>query len=345
MTIKRRSTIRELAELTGVHASTVSRVMNPSTRHLIGAAVVERVLRAAHKLNYSPNRIAATLRTSRSGTIGVILPDITNPIFPPICRGIEDELAKRGMVPLIANAAGTSERKRFVVDQMVGRRVDGLILATAERNDPVLIHCLEEGLPVVVVNRTDDSGRVSCVVGDSHVAMRLAVAHLIKLGHSHIAHVGGPIELSTGFQRREGFLDAIKGNGLKLSACPVVESDAYSRAAGKVACDALLAKRKTITAIVAGNDLIALGCYDALHAVGLRCPDDVSVIGHNDMPLMDSIAPALTTVHLPLYEMGTRAAALILDTLQGNGGGNVSVVLRPELTIRASTAAPSPTRR
>jgi LacI family transcriptional regulator len=328
MTIKRRSTISELAELAGVHASTVSRVMNPATRHLIGAEVADRVLKAAQKLNYSPNRIAATLRTSRSGTIGVILPDITNPIFPPICRGIEDELAKRGMLPLIANAAGTAERKRFVVDQMVGRRVDGLILATAERNDPVLMH----------------SGRVSCVVGDSHLAMRLAVAHLTQLGHSHIAHVGGPIELSTGFQRKQGFLDAVKENSLKLSACPVVQSDAYSRPAGKAACSALLEKRKNITAIVAGNDLIALGCYDALHEAGLRCPDDVSVIGHNDMPLMDSVAPAMTTIHLPLYEMGARAAALIIDTLQGGGKGNVNVVLRPELMIRASTAAPSPTR-
>ncbi|MFM0200698.1 LacI family DNA-binding transcriptional regulator [Paraburkholderia fungorum] len=344
MTIKRRSTISELAALAGVHASTVSRVMNPATRHLIGAEVADRVLKAAQKLNYSPNRIAATLRTSRSGTIGVILPDITNPIFPPICRGIEDELAKRGMLPLIANAAGTSERKRFVVDQMVGRRVDGLILATAERNDPVLMHCLEEGLPVVVVNRSDDSGRVSCVVGDSHLAMRLAVAHLTQLGHSHIAHVGGPIELSTGFQRKQGFLDALKENNLKLSACPVVQSDAYSRPAGKAACSALLEKRKKITAIVAGNDLIALGCYDALRAAGLRCPDDVSVIGHNDMPLMDSVAPAMTTIHLPLYEMGARAAALIIDTLQGSGKGNVNVVLRPELMIRESTAAPSPTR-
>jgi LacI family transcriptional regulator len=123
-----------------------------------------------------------------------------------------------------------------------------------------------------------------------------------------------------------------------------VQSDAYSRSAGKAACSALLEKGKKITAIVAGNDLIALGCYDALRAAGLRCPDDVSVIGHNDMPLMDSVAPAMTTIHLPLYEMGARAAALIIDTLQGSGKGNINVVLRPELMIRESTAAPSPTR-
>jgi LacI family transcriptional regulator len=185
---------------------------------------------------------------------------------------------------------------------------------------------------------------VSCVVGDSQLAMRLAVTHLTHLGHNRIAHLGGPTELSTGFLRKQGFVDAIKENGLKTSACPVLECAAYSRAAGAQACEKLLEKHKNITAIVAGNDLIALGCYDALRAAGLRCPEDVSVIGHNDMPLMDSVAPAMTTIHLPLYEMGSRAAALIVDTLQGSSKGHVSIVLRPELMIRASTAAPSPAR-
>jgi len=339
MATKRRSTIHELAELTGVHASTVSRVMNPATRHLIGAEVVERVLKAAQKLNYSPNRIAATLRTSRSGIVGVVLPDITNPIFPPICRGIEDELAKRAMLPLIANAAGSAERKRFVIDQMVGRRVDGLILATAERNDPVLMHCLDEGLPVIVVNRSDESGRVSCVVGDSELAIRLAMTHLTTLGHRRIAHLSGPIGLSTGYHRKQGFEDAVREHGLRKTACPIVECSEYSRDAGKAACGTLLEKHKDVTAIVAGNDLIALGCYDALHAAELRCPQDISIVGHNDMPLMDTVAPPLTTIHLPLYEMGARAASLMIETLQSGNQGQVSVVLRPELIVRASTTA------
>ncbi|SDI50342.1 transcriptional regulator, LacI family [Paraburkholderia steynii] len=344
MATKRRSTIHELAELTGVHASTVSRVLNPSTRHLIGAEVADRVLKAAQKLNYTPNRAAASLRTSRSGIIGVMLPDITNPIFPPICRGIEDELAKRGMLPLIANASGSAERKRFVVDQMVGRRVDGLILATAERNDPVLMHCLDEGLPVIGVNRSDESGRVSCVVGDSRLAIRLAVSHLTTLGHRRIAHLSGPTGLSTGHLRKLGFEDSIKEHSLRKSACPIIECPQYSREAGKAACEVLLEKYRDVTAIVAGNDLIALGCYDALRSAGVRCPEDISIVGHNDMPLMDAVAPALTTIHLPLYEMGARAASLILETLQSGSQRQVNVVLTPELVVRASTAAPSAAR-
>jgi LacI family transcriptional regulator len=339
MTQKKRTTLRELAEFIGVHSSTVSRVMNPETRHLISHDVVEQVLKAARQQNFSPNRIAATLRTKRSRIIGVVLPDIANPVFPPILRGIEDELAKKGFMPLIANAEGGKERERFVIDQMVGRQVDGLILATAARKDPILEHCLEEGLPVVVINRSEGSGRASCVVSDNRLAMLLAVTHLVELGHTSIAHIAGPSDLSTGYERRLGFLDAIKAQGLKKAPNQLVESKAYSRAEGRAACDTLLERQSGITAIVAANDLLALGCYDAIRARGLRCPQDISVVGHNDMPLMDSVAPPMTTVRIPLYEMGVRAATLMLDSLEDSSASKINIVLRPELVVRESTIA------
>jgi LacI family transcriptional regulator len=344
MTPKKRITLKELAESMGVHSSTVSRVMNPATRHLIGDEVVERVLKAARQLNYSPNRTAATLRTKRSDIVGVVLPDISNPVFPPILRGIEDELAKKGLIPLIANAEGDKVRQQFVIDQMVGRHVDGLILATTGRKDPVLEHCLKEGIPVVVVNRSDDSGRVSCVVSDNLSAMQLALTHLIGLGHRRIGHLAGPSELSTGFQRREGFLATLREAGLDEKQCPVVQSTAYSRPAGEAACRELLAKRPRVTAIVAANDLVALGCYDALREAGLRCPDDISIVGHNDMLLMDSVAPPMTTIHVPLYEMGVRVAALVMETIEGKIARPINVVMRPELVVRASTAGPHRTK-
>lgn len=336
---RKRTTLRELAESIGVHSSTVSRVMNPETRHLISDAVVEQVLSAAHQLNFFPNQSAATLRTSRSHIIGVVLPDIANPIFPPILRGIEDELARNGYIPLIANAEGGKERQRFVIDQMVGRQVDGLILATSERHDPLLEHCLAVGIPVVVVNRSEDSNRASCVVGDNLLAMLQAVAHLVKSGHTCVAHVAGPDDLSTGHERRLGFLEAVRVNGLKKTHCPVVEAKALHRDEGRAACDRLLENHRGITAIVAANDLLALGCYDSICAHGLRCPQDISVVGHNDMPLMDSVAPPMTTVRIPLYEMGVRAAILMLEKLDGTTTAHVNIVLRPELVVRESTIA------
>lgn len=339
MTQKKRTTLKALADSIGVHSSTISRVMNPETRHLISDDVVEKVLKAARQLNFSPNRVASALRTKRSGIIGVVLPDIGNPVFPPILRGIEDELAKKGFIPLIANAEGGKERQRFVIDQMAGRQIDGLILATSGRKDPILEHCLEEGIPVVVVNRSEDSGRASCVVSDNQLAMLLAVKHLVALGHSAIAHVAGPKDLSTGYERKVGFLDALKEQGLKKTNCPVVESAAFARAEGRTACDTVLERYPGTTAIVAANDLLALGCYDAIRARGLKCPDDISVVGHNDMPLMDSVWPPMTTVHIPLYEMGVRAAALMLDSLDASSKTQINVVLRPELVVRESTIA------
>jgi LacI family transcriptional regulator len=339
MTQRKRTTLRELAESIGVHSSTVSRVMNPETRHLISDGVVEQVLKAAHERYFSPNQTAATLRTRRSHIIGVVLPDIANPIFPPILRGLEDELARKGYIPLIANAEGGKERQRFVIDQMVGRQVDGLILATSDRNDPILEHCLAVGIPVVVVNRSDDSGRASCIVGDNRLAMLQAVTHLVQSGHTSIAHVAGPDDLSTGHERRLGFLEAVRENGLKEAQCPVVESKAFHRDEGRAACDMLLELHRGITAIVAANDLLALGCYDSICAHGLRCPQDISVVGHNDMPLMDSVAPPMTTVRIPLYGMGVRAATLMLENLDSSTTAHVNIVLRPELVVRESTIA------
>ena len=319
--------------------STVSRVLNPETRHLISETVVDQVLRTARQLNFSPNRNTATLHTGRSCIIGVVLPDLANPVFPPILRGIEDELAKKGGVPLIANAEGGKERQLFVIDQIAERQVDGLILATSGRNDPILEHCLEMGIPVVVVNRSEYSGRASCVISDSQLAMLQAVTHLAKLGHTCIAHVAGPGDLSTGYERRRGFLEAIREKGLTIAQCPVFESKAFSRDEGRVSCDMLLELHPGITSIVAASDMLALGCYDSIRVRGLRCPQDISVVGHNDIPLMDSVAPPMTTVRIPLYEMGVRAAILMLENLDASTTAHVNVVLRPELVVRESTIA------
>ncbi|MDK3025700.1 LacI family DNA-binding transcriptional regulator [Cupriavidus taiwanensis] len=330
-------TIKQIAEALDVHPSTVSRVLNPQTRHRIGDELVARVLKAAQDLHYSPNRIAAALRTRRSGTIGVVVPDIGSPVFPPIVLGIENALARHRYIPIVANAGGDKARQTFIVDQLLARQVDGLILATAERNDPVVAHCLAQGVPLVMVNRSDDAGRVSSIVGDHRQAMALAVGHLHALGHRRIGHVAGPSSLSTGHEREAGFLQAVADLGLSASHCPVVRAPAYTEAAGQEACAQLLSRRQRITAVVAANDFLALGCYAAVRAAGGSCPSDLSVVGHNDMLLMHAVSPALTTIRVPFYEMGTRAAALMLGALDGSIATTARTLLAPELVVRAST--------
>jgi LacI family transcriptional regulator len=330
-------TLKEVAAEAGVHLSTVSRVMNPTTRHLVGDEVAARVLRVAKKLGYQPNRSAVTLRTRHSKTVGVLLPDITNPVFPPILRGIEEELRAAGYFALVADVQDDAQQLR-VIEQMLGRQVDGLILATTTRRDPIIDYCLDNAIPVVSVNRSEDLERTSSVVHDEGAGMRLTVKHLVELGHRRIAHIAGLQHLSTGYLRRKGFIEAMSEAG--IPDCVISDATAYSRESGRSACAALLAKHRDVTALVAANDLVALGCYDILRERGLVCPRDISVVGHNDMPFIDLVAPPLTTVRISHHEMGVQAARLILKRITREDESIMDIRIKPTLVIRESTAPP-----
>jgi LacI family transcriptional regulator len=336
----RNPTLTDVAKASGVHSSTVSRVMNPETRKMVSADVAKRILNEARKLGYRPNRAASTLRTRRSSIIGVILPDISNAVFPPILLGIEEGLRKHNYLAIVANVVADDDQQRFVINRLLGQQVDGLIFATARRKDPLIEECVKQGVPVIAVNRSEDSGVISCVVNDEFLGMRLAVEHLASLGHERIAHIAGPEQLSTGYLRRVGFLDAIRTNNLNVSECPVIQSTGYTREAGRTAFEQLLEHAPGTTAVVSGNDLVALGCYDALAAAGLECPGYISVVGHNDMPLMDMVHPPLTTVRIRHHDMGLEAARLVMQSINGEVSSVMDITLKPELIVRRSTAAP-----
>lgn len=334
----RRVTIRDVAVHASVNASTVSRVLNPATRHLIGDEVVLRVLASAKTLGYRQNTFASALRGGKSKVIGVLLPDIENPVFPPMIRGIEELLAAEGFAVLIANAVGTPKDQERVLEQMFSRQVDGLVLATAARHDSLVQRCILENVPVVLVNRAEEGSRVPEVINDDFLSMKLAVEHLVNLGHKRIAHVSGPTNLATGFLRIQGFQMATQQH--RLPDTPIVEATEFTREAGKVACLHILKQNKKVTAIVAANDLIALGCYDALADQGLECPNDISIIGHNDMPLVDMLNPPLTTVRIQHREMGRQAARLLLERIDSPDAAALRITLAPRLIARLSTAAP-----
>ncbi|CAB3963877.1 MULTISPECIES: LacI family DNA-binding transcriptional regulator [Burkholderia] len=333
-----RVTIREVAAAASVNASTVSRVLNPATRHLIGDEVVRRVLAAAKSLGYRQNRLAAALRGGQSKVIGVCLPDISNPVFPPMVCGIEQELAAEGYGVLIANIVGKPKDQERMLEQMLERQVDGLVLATAARQDPLVRRCILDGVPVVLVNRGEEGGRVPEVVNDDFLSMRLAVEHLVGLGHTRIAHLSGPERLATGLSRLQGFQIATQQHS--LSANVVVEANEFTREAGRAACAQMLDAHRDVTAIIAANDLIALGCYDVFAERRIDCPKDISVIGHNDMPLLDMLNPSLTTLRIQHHEMGRQAARLLLGMIATPGKAPLRITLAPELVVRGSTGAP-----
>jgi LacI family transcriptional regulator len=327
------ATLRDVAKLAEVHPGTVSRALNPETRRMVNEETAQRVIEAAAQLGYRPNPIARGLKTNRSHTIGVLVPDLQNPLFPPIVRGIQDKLEQAGYTPLIANTDNDPDRERNDFEAMRARQVDGVITATARLDHGVLDEMAADGLPIVLVNRRLDDGPLSSATADDHEGARLAVKHLIELGHTRIAHLAGPQAVSTGRLRLEGYLDGMSDAGLEPG--PVLTGNAFTEPEGARLAGDLL--DEGATAIVAGNDLMALGVYDVLAERGLRCPDDLSVVGFNDMPFSERFNPPLTTIRIPHYEIGASAAELLLERLQDAEAPARHVVLAPELVVRSSS--------
>ena len=338
---RRRVTLRDVADRVGVHASTVSRALNPDTVGMVTTDVARRVTDAAEKLGYRPNPIASSLRTNRTFTIGIVIPDVTNPLFPPIIRGIEDTLAPAGYTAIIANTDNDPARELLTMERMRERRVDGLILATAQRKDSLIETCQRDGIPLVLVNRTIEGDGVACVVNDEALGMKLVVDHMVSLGHSKIAYVGGPNHLSTGHLRNRGFRRAMRQVGVTLDPDLIALAENFSEEPGQLACTDLISRGNKFTALIAANDLLALGCLDALGEAGLLCPRDVSLSGYNDMPFLSRLTPPLTTVRISHYHMGTRAAESILDLAKQAEVPVQRLLLEPQLVIRKSTAPPS----
>jgi LacI family transcriptional regulator len=332
-----RPTLRDVATAAGVHPATASRALNEATRSLVRPATVDRVREVAASLGYQVNPIARSLKTSRSETVGVLVPDLTNPLFPPIVRGIEDTLSESGYTVLTANTDNDPARTSSNFAAMQARQVDGFIVATALLEDPFLHEAAARGVPMVMVNRQTEHLDVSAVAGDDATGIERTVDHLVELGHRDIAHIAGPLRVSTGVVRLRAFRAAMQRHGLRDDR--IVEADAYSEAAGRTALLQLLRDHRP-TAISAGNDLLALGCYDGLAEAGLTCPADMSIVGFNDMPFISRLQPPLTSVRVPQYELGVEAARLLLDRLTGRTITPRVVLLPVRLVVRGSTAPP-----
>jgi LacI family transcriptional regulator len=271
-----------------------------------------------------------------------LVPDLTNPLFPPIVRGIEDELATEGYTALLANSDNDREKERLHFETMKDRQVEGFIMATAELDHPLIEDAIAADAPIVLVNRTVDSSRAFAVINDDRKGTALAVDHLVELGHTRIAHIVGPERYSTGKTRYRGFIEAMKAAGLKADRALIRFTKTFVESEGARVFKQLLDDdSREFTAVVAGNDLLALGCYDVLRETGLSCPRDLSIVGFNDIPFLDKLQPPLTTVRIPHYELGTRAAALVLKRLRDPSLEPLTIQLDPELVVRGSTARPA----
>jgi LacI family transcriptional regulator len=331
-------TIKDVALRAGVHPATVSRALNQATRHVVHAATAERVMKAARELAYEPDLTARTLRTGRTASVGILIPDLTNPLFPPIVRGIEDCLAEQGYTALMANTDNDETRESQVFRALRTRQVDGFILLTTHRNDTTLKSLIADGIPVVTVNRVARGPMVSSVSCDDKSGISQLVDHLVKLGHRRIAAVSGPQSLSIARVRHRALKLALGRHGLSLAEGSTVFARGFIEAEGNRCMTELLA-RTDASAVVAASDSLAVGCLDAMAREGVRCPEDMSLTGYNDMLFMDKLSPPLTTVRIPHRLVGVTAGRIMLDQLSGARDMPEHVVLPVEIVIRRSTAA------
>ncbi|MDH3432621.1 MAG: LacI family transcriptional regulator [Gammaproteobacteria bacterium] len=336
---KRKVTIRDVADAVGVHHSTVSRALSPNKRDKISPAVVKKVEKAAKKLGYYRNIVASSLKQNRSFAVGVLIPDLMNPVFPPIIRGIQDTAEAVGYTVITANTDDEPEKERDALRMMQGRSIEGVIMATARREDPIVEECIEHDIPLVLVNRTVDREGVNAVILDENYGIRSVIDHLMSLKHTRIAHIAGPQHTSTGFQRAKAFSDYLSIHNIPTDL--IEAANKFTIEEGRRAFRRLLARDNSFSAIVAGNDLLALGCMDAMRDVGLLVPENIAITGYDDILFLERMSPALTTVLVPKYEMGCQATKTLLGIIDGENKAPVVLRMQPRLIIRNSTAVAS----
>jgi len=322
--------------MAGVSVATVSRVINGLP--VVSEATCQRVQDAIERLRYVPNSAGRSLVTRRTGTIGLILADITNPFYTEVVRGVELAAGRRGLSVLLYDTAEDSARELKAIELLGSRQVDGVIVCASRLPDDRLALLTKAALPLVFVNRAPTSAAVGTVDVDQETGIRDAVTHLYGLGHRRIAYVGGPPASQVQARRLTAFRAMARQLGLKLPA-GYTSNGSPTDGGGREAAHRLLpfpAARRP-TAIIAYNDLVAIGIALVAGDLGLTIPDDLSLVGYDDIPFSAFLRPALTTVRQPARELGEQAVAMLVRHLDGSARRRRRLRFAPQLVIRAST--------
>jgi LacI family transcriptional regulator len=338
---QRHVTLQDVAREAGVHRATASRALNPDRQGLVNDETITRVREVAARLGYVADPVAQALRGGESQQVGVLVRTLRHPWVGDFLGGADAQLTGAGYIPWITFTGDDPQRVRALVAAMAAWRIKGLIIATARVPDKIITEAADTGIPLVVVAREAPDQICSVVNADNEGGARTAVGHLLQLGHARIGFIAGPLEVPVLYERLRGFKDAIDQSGVKPDARLIRIADGYSVADGEAACRDLLAGGRRVTAIVAANDYLAVGCYLALEKAGLRVPEDISVIGFDDLPLTAEMRPSLSTMHFPGYDMGIEAADLVLAEMEAEQFPKRRVLLGTELVVRQSTAPPA----
>lgn len=327
----------DVAKLAGVSPMTVSRVVRGTGP--VSAVVRQRVEQAIAQTGYMPNVLARSLRSKRTSLIALLVTDLTNPFFTMLAHGVEAAANDAGLMVIMGNSNEDLDEERRYVTMLLQRQIDGILIVPAGSDDSVIQKCREQDTPVVVLDRRIRRGVVDVVRTDSRQGAYEMGKYIASLGHTRTAVLTGPRSVSTALDRVAGFRDAMREAGPKRSVRVV--HGRFTIDSGAEMAREVMARRERPTAIFAGNNFIAIGVLHALEAMGIRVPEDVAVVGFDDLPSAMVTFPFLTVVSQPAFEMGRRAVELLVDRIQQPGRHRWQDVVFPtELVIRKSSGGP-----
>lgn len=330
------ATIKDVARLAGVSTSTVSHVINQN--RYVSSEIQDRVTAAITQLSYTPSALARSLKMNQTRTIGMLVTTSSNPFYAEVVKGVEDSCYERGYSLILCNTADDEQRMSRSLETLMQKRVDGILLMCNEGH--ISLSPLFERypqLPIVMMDWSPFTGISDVIEENASLGGELATQHLIDRGYQNIACITGPLDKSTAERRLKGYARALYRAGRIYRDDYVVNAD-FEFAGGVAAMEQLLTVSPRPDAVFAGNDAMAVGVYQALYQAQLRIPEDIAVIGYDDIELSRYLTPPLSTIHQPKDTLGQLAIDLLLHRIEGKvEEEQVSLVLTPELVLRKST--------
>lgn len=329
------SSLTDVAKHSGFSIATVSRVINESDQ--VTQETRDAVQRSMNELGYIPNRVARRLRQKggRRHLFGLILPDIQNPFNAELARGIEDVAYANEFAVMLCNSDDKFKKEEFYLNVMRAESVDGVILPPNQESDAAVLDLIDRGMPVVIIDRALQDADVDTVEVDNFGGALEAVTHLIERGHKRIAHISGPESISNSRSRRRGYKQALKDAGISVEPDYILEGD-WKQKTGRAYASQLLELPTPPTALFVSNNLMAVGALEAIHQKGLKVPNDIALIGFDDLPWAEALDPPLTVVRQPAYEVGQQAAEILLNRLNNPDAPIEKRRLKPQLVLRKS---------
>lgn len=333
------ATIKDVAQRAGVGLGTVSRVLNGSG--YVSEEARQRVLEAVEALNYVPNAQARAMMTRRTMTLGVVLPDLTNPYFPGLVRGIQDAARRRGYTATLLETDWQPANERQAVDILRRQSVDGAILVDVTLSELLTNTLMNVDIPVVLVGRGVERQDVAQVTVNNYKGAMEALQWIFSRGHRKVGFIAGAENAVSARQRLRAYLDCMGQEAIlvddvgKHPDLPIVPGD-YSFERGREAVEILLRKHPDLTCIFAANDLSALGVLSYLASQGIGVPEQVAVVGFDDILMASLVHPPLTTIHQPVYDMGGAGAQLLIERIENPEGEVKRLVFDPVLVVRQS---------